>query len=291
MRLFVNEALTEATTNALQNEGITLIDNLEEATVAWVRLRDFIGPELMDRAPHLRFIVSATTGLNHIDTETAKQRGIEVLSLRGEHEFLQSITATAEHTIALMLALLRRIPESFDAVRRGSWERVIGRELAGKVCSIIGEGRVGTQVWHLMAAFHADLTGNPTQADIVSLHVNYTPENEKMCDEAFFASLKPGALFINTARGELVDEEALLDALARGQLGGAALDVLADESRMKPQDVYNERGGKWTGHGLRRYAAIKPDRLINTPHSGGATVESMEKTELFMVGKLMEASK
>lgn len=299
MKLFINEALTEPAKAALEKEGI-IFDKLEEATIAWVRLRDMIDPPWLDRAPHLRYIVTATTGLNHIDLEACEQRGIKVLSLQGETEFLQGITATAEHTIALMLALLRRIPESFDSVRSGSWERFVGRELAEQDVCIIGFGRIGKQLTELLNAFGVipgEVDGDAWWdggrqdyriADIVTLHANYMPENRLMCDAAFFASLKPGALFINTARGELVGEAALLDALESGHLGGAALDVLSDETELNIPDVRCGECDRLIGHRrkLIEYSSYRRN-LIITPHSGGATVESMQATELFMVDKLL----
>ena len=266
------------------------------ADVLWVRLRHRIGAAVMDAAPRLRIIASPTTGLNHIDVEEAARRGIEVMSLRGERAFLEGIRATAEHTIALMLSLLRRIPAAISHVRRGGWDResLRGSELYGKTIGIVGYGRLGRIVARYAQTFDACvLASDPyvqtadhgvrlvalpellDAADIVTLHVNLAPENHRFFGRAQFRAMRSGSWFINTSRGELVDERALIGALRAGRLNGAAVDVITDEfSRAhSPLLAYARRHGD----------------LIVTPHIGGCTVESMEKTELFLAKKVREA--
>ena len=133
----------------LRGAGDLILANLDrsgllaavgEANVLWVRLRHRVDPEVMAAAHRLKVIVTPTTGLNHIDLDEANRRGIRVLSLRGETEFLNDIRATAEHTMGLILSLLRRIPAALDDVRKGSWDRdrCKGRELFGKTVGIVG---------------------------------------------------------------------------------------------------------------------------------------------------------
>ena len=114
----------------------------------WVRLRNRIDREVFDAAPRVRFVITNTTGLNHIDQEEADRRGVRVISLRGESEFLKDVRATAEHTVGLLLALMRRIPAARDHVRRGGWNRDLfrGNELYGKTAGIVGYGRLGRLV-------------------------------------------------------------------------------------------------------------------------------------------------
>ena len=138
------ERLSEIGTVTLADAGERELRTLAaDADVLWVRLRHRIDATVMDAAPRLRFLVTPTTGLNHIDTEEAARRGIRVLSLQGAREFLDGVRATAEHTIGLMLALLRGIPASTRHVRAGGWNRDLfrGRELYGKTVGVVGYGR------------------------------------------------------------------------------------------------------------------------------------------------------
>src|SRR6185312_7830256 len=117
---------------------------------------------VMDAGKRLRAIVTATTGLDHIDLDEAKRRNIAVLSLRGETEFLESVTATAEHTWALLLALVRKVGPAFDHVRRGDWQRdsFVGRTLSGRTLGIVGYGRLGRMVARYGQAFGMNVLVN-----------------------------------------------------------------------------------------------------------------------------------
>ena len=174
---------------------------LSECEVLMVRLGLYIGPVLMAQAPRLRYIVTATTGLDHIDLEAAAAGGIRVVSLRDCPESIQDVSATAEHTIGLLLALLRRTPAAVDSVLAGGWERdrYWGTQLRGKRFGIIGYGRIGAMVAQCAAAFGMDVVaydtapnkvGSPatpvsfeellTSSDVVSVHVTATPENRNL---------------------------------------------------------------------------------------------------------------
>jgi len=274
-----------------------LLSAVKNADVLWVRLRHRIDAEIMNASPYLKIIVTPTTGLNHIDVEEANRRGIKVLSLRGETQFLSDIRATAEHTVGLMMSLLRRVPTALEHVRNGGWNRDLfkGRELFGKTVGIVGYGRLGRIVARYLRAFDTRvLVTDPNvdvglvergitlvplaqilrEAEIVTLHVDLCDRNRRFFGREQFAMMRKGAWFINTSRGELVDERALLDALRSERLAGAALDVLCGE--------YSD-GIKI--HPLVTYARDH-DNLIITPHIGGCTAESMEKAELFLADKL-----
>jgi D-3-phosphoglycerate dehydrogenase len=266
--------------------------------VLWVRLRHFIGPKVLQAAPRLRWIATPTTGLNHIDLEAADRRGISVVSLRGQAAFLQDVRATAELTIALMLALLRHLPAAMQSVNRGQWDRdrFRGGELYGRSVAIVGYGRLGRIVGRYLTGFGATVLAADRQpvapepgvtvgelhdvlrhADIVSLHADSRDDNRGFFDRRCFLSMKRGSLFVNTARGELVEECALLDALMSGHLAGAALDVLS-----------GEQSETRTGNRLLRYAAENENLLI-TPHIGGCTAESMSKAEVYLARLVVEA--
>jgi len=275
-----------------------LLSAVEEADVLWVRLRHRIDAEVMTAARNLKVMVTATTGLNHIDLEEAQRRHIQVLSLRDEVEFLKDIRATAEHTLGLMLALLRHVPAAMAHVQDGGWDRDLfkGSELHGKTVGIVGYGRLGRIVARYLKAFDMYILASDPhietralepgvtlvplaqllrEADLVTLHVNLCEETHGFFGREQFAAMKKGAWFINTSRGELVDENALLDALRARRLAGAALDVLCDEDSNGMPD-----------HSLVAYSRTY-DNLIITPHSGGCTAESMEKTECFLADRLL----
>ncbi|HBH32841.1 MAG: hydroxyacid dehydrogenase [Desulfofustis sp. PB-SRB1] len=274
-----------------------LLAGLADTTILWVRLRNLIDQQVIDAAPRLRYIVTATTGLNHIDVEYAQTKGITIVSLRGEALFLRTVRASAEHTVALILALLRKIPAASASVCRGNWQRDFfkGNELYERTVGIVGFGRIGRLVANYLLAFGSSvLTTDPLyrpaegltevtpvsletlleRSDIVSLHVDYKPENKRFFGFDAFQSMKNTAYFINTSRGELVDEMGLLRALEDQEIQGAALDVLAGETGVKTAE-----------HPLVVYSRTHENLLI-TPHIGGCTHESMEKTELFMLEKL-----
>lgn len=263
-----------------------------------VRLGHRFDRTLLEAADQLRFIASPTTGLNHIDLGVAAERGVAVLSLRGERAFLDSIQATAEHAWALLMALLRRIPAAHASVLNGEWDRdrFKSYELNGRTLGIVGFGRLGTKMAHYARAFgmrvvaHDPYVALPDDvdgmnlgavfecADVVSLHASYGPDTEGLVGSEHFSRCRPGALFINTARGEIVREADLVQALRNGWLAGAALDVLCGE---------NMPGGPAVASSDLHDYARTHDNLILTPHVGGATFESMARTEEFIVGKVL----
>lgn len=274
-----------------------LLQRVPHCDYLWIRLRTMIDREIIDASPRLKAIVTNTTGLNHIDVDHARSRAVQVLSLQGETEFLQSIRATAEHTIGLTLALLRAIPAAHRHVCAGNWDRseFLGREIFRRSVGIIGHGRLGKIVAGYFQALGADVAVHDRklepgttvdgirsvalgevlmESDIVSLHVAFEPENRQMIGKQQFRSMKVGSVFINTSRGELVDEFALAEALESGHLAGAALDVVDAEHAPTPS---RER--------LIQFAR-NSNRLILTPHIGGNTIESTERTELFLAEKL-----
>lgn len=280
--------MAEVTLGDLDRSG--LLRAVPGAEALWVRLRHRVDGEVLAAGTRLRVVVTATTGLNHIDLEEAGRRRVRVLSLCGETDFLREVRATAEHTVGLLLALLRQTPAAVEHVREGGWNRDLfrGREVAGKKIGVVGYGRLGRMVGEYLRAMGATVVAAdpgvegtlPLEellraADVVSLHAGLTAETRGFFGRREFGAMKPGAWFLNTARGELVDEAALLEALESGRLAGAALDVLAGED-----------AGGMGHHPLVRYAREHRNLLI-TPHLGGCTTESMEKTERFLAEKLV----
>lgn len=273
----------------------------DDVAVIVVRLGQFIDSDFLARFPNLSFIVSPTTGLNHIHLETCRARGIEVVSLKGETAFLDSITATSELALGLMLAVLRRIPAAHEhATVELGWNRDLfcARMLSRMTVGLIGLGRLGRQMARMCqglgmqviacdpyvndAAFatantrRVALSELAAQSDIISLHADYRPENDGVIGAHFLAQCRPGALLINTARGELCDEKALAAALDSGHLGGVATDVLRDEQ---------------SGAILEQHPLVQRARqglnVIITPHLGGCCADAMRETEEFVARKLL----
>lgn len=273
-----------------------LLESVSRADVIVIRLRHKIDRKVMDAAPNLKLIATPTTGLNHIDLQEAERRGIQVISLRGETDFLDQIYATAEHTVALIFALLRHIPAAQNHVVAGGWNRDLfrGRELHRKTAGIVGYGRVGRMVAGFLQALGMTVIATDPaparqpdaniklvplsqlleRAELVTLHVSLTDKTVGFFGEREFKHMRHGAWFINTSRGELINENTLLRALVSGHLAGAALDVLSDESSFGMGN-----------HPLVAYARAHQNLLI-TPHIGGCTTESMEKTEIFLADKV-----
>lgn len=224
-----------------------LLELLADAEVLWHCLRP-VDARLLEAAPHLRLVQKIGVGVNTIDLDTARARNVAVCNMPGTNS-----RAVAEHALALMLAVLRQVPR-FDAdVRAGrgwSWpaprQDALG-ELGGRTVGLVGCGSVprvlapvltalGARVIYTarapkpgLAGGYRDLESLLAEADVVSLHVPLTADTERLLDARRLALLRPGAVLINTARGALVDEAALRDALAQGRLAGAGLDVFSAE--------------------------------------------------------------
>lgn len=277
-----------------------LLNNIQNYDVVITRLGHKFDAPVLTSAKNLKAIVTATTGLNHIDVDTAEKNGQAVLSLRGETAFLETVTATAEHTFALLLALCRCLCPAASHVKKGGWNRDLfkGVELKNKILGIYGYGRLGKIVASYGHAFSMRVWAFDNNkdafksapsyvsvvskdelleaSDFLSLHVLFTEENRDIMDQDAFHKMKQGAYLINTARGELVNEDALMQALESGHLAGAALDVIKAE---------NENSANISNSSLVKYAE-NHDNLIITPHIGGATYDSMRNTEVFMAEKL-----
>jgi D-3-phosphoglycerate dehydrogenase len=280
------------------SDATELAQAFGEFDVVWIRLGHRITAEVLGPSPRCRVLAMNTTGTDHVDLEACRERGVRVVCLRGETEFLRTIRATAEHTLLLTLALLRQLAPARDAVREGRFTRgpFKGRELAEKSVGLVGVGRIGTLVAGYFRAFGAEVTGfDPlledfpadvrrhdtlvklcAESDIVSLHAAYGRDTHHLMGPRELAAMRPHAVLVNTARGGVLDEAALLAALASGAIAGAALDVVSGEPTVGAD------------HPVLRYAAAH-DHLLVTPHIGGFTHESLAKTERFIAGRVLEA--
>lgn len=242
---------------------------------------DAITARVIDAAlPRLRVIAKYGIGLDSIDVAHATARSVPVLYTPGVNH-----TTVAEHTFGLLIALSKHFWPHVRATKAGQWKRTTGNELAGKRMALLGLGRIGKEVARRAAAFDMQLAGHDPQwddafarahgiarctslddaardADVISLHMNLGETNRRWLDRPRIATLKRGALVINTARGGLVDEAAIAEACRSGALGGYATDVLEQEP--PPAD--------------HPFTGI--DNIIVTPHIGSRTYESVERQGL-----------
>src|SRR6266511_3667062 len=215
----------------------------------WViRSATKITAELIEAATNLKVIGRAGVGYENIDADAATKRGIVVMNTPGGNN-----VTTGEHTIALMMALARHIPQSVASLKSGKWDRnkFIGVELCNKTIGVIGLGNVGRIVAERAAGLKMKVIGyDPfiaaeniarmgvepvtlkdifTKSDLITVHVPLTPETQGLINRAAFAKMKSGVRIINCARGGIVDEQDLADAIKKGKVAGAALDVYVDE--------------------------------------------------------------
>ncbi len=236
---------------------------------------DAIDRPVIEAAEQLKVIARYGAGVDNVDLEAARKKGIVVTNTPGANSL-----SVAELTVGLILALARSIPSISATTKAGEWPRVAGFTLQGKVIGLLGLGAIGRGVARRLAGFECivaahDPVMDPVemarlgvrslpigelarQSDFLSLHVPLLPDTRGMINKAFLKSMKPGAFLINTARGELVDEAALADALRRGRLRGAALDVF----QTQPPGAGNPLLGL--------------PQVIATPHMGAHTDGAMD---------------
>lgn len=281
---------------------LDLLNIIHVYEILIIRLANYIDAEVFEKAVKLKYIISATTGTDHIDLVEMRKKGVELICLKGEEEFLSKIPSTAEHTWALVLALIKKIPSAFSDVKKGSWDRQSfrGHNLEGMRLGILGLGRVGKQVANYGLAFGCQVGSfdNKKDAeidnvksfeapqellkwcDILSIHIPYNSSNHLFLNKELLKFLRKGAYVVNTSRGGIWDEQVICNLLISGYLGGVATDVLTGE--LNPTGV--------ACNPLVR-CAQKVDSLIITPHIAGATFESMARTEIFVVDKLLKQIK
>ncbi len=211
--------------------------------------------------PQLRIVANYAVGIDNVDLDAARERGVVVSNTPGV-----LTNATAEHAVGLMLALLRRVAEGDRSLRRRDhWEWgpdfMVGESLEGKRVLVVGPGRIGGRVAELVEAHgatatfagrDADLHAALAEADIVTLHCPLTPETRHLLDPDAIAAMKPSAVLVNTARGAVVDESALVQALATGAIAGAALDVFEHEPAVSDE-------------------LLELENVVLTPHIASAT--------------------
>ncbi len=284
-RLSSNPSI-EASMEHLEPE--VLKEKVEEFDVLIVRSATKVTREIIERGKKLRIIARAGVGLDNIDLEAAKERNIKVLNTPGA-----SAPSVAELTIGLMLAVSRHIPRGTMGLKEGKWEKkqLQGHELLGKTLGIIGFGNIGYEVAKRAKAFGMeiiayDVVQNPRDLDVtfvdldelfkrsdyITLHVPLNPQTKHLINEESIKKMKDGVFIINAARGGVVDEKALYEALVSGKVKGAALDVFEVEP---PNDDL-------------RMKLLALDNVVATPHIGASTVEGQKRVGMEIVEKVIE---
>ncbi|HUG48009.1 MAG TPA: phosphoglycerate dehydrogenase [Candidatus Limnocylindria bacterium] len=241
---------------------------------------DPVSRRVLESGP-LRVVVKYGSGLDNIDLDAAAELGVQVRATPGANS-----QGVAELTIGLLFALARHIIEHHKAAAEGSWERRLGRELAGARLGLVGYGQVGRRVAAMALGLGMEVVANDPlvrtaevplieldeltgSCDAVSLHLPLTADTRGLVDRAFLRRMRRGAWLVNTARGGLVDFEALLEALREGQLGGAAVDDF--ETRPLPDSEL------WA-----------LPNFIASPHAGAGTYEAAERTGVAAVEAVLE---
>ena len=282
-KILVAEAIAEDAIEILKTAGqVDVKKNLPpeqlkailgEYDALVVRSQTKVTADLLSAPGKLRIIGRPGVGVDNIDVEAASKHGIVVVNSP-----LGNTVSTAEHTIAMMMSLVRQIPRAHGELKGGKWNRSLkGIELRGKTLGVVGLGKIGTQVADMarglkmnviaydpfVAQDWADRYGVTMmelddllkQSDFVTLHLPLTPNTEKLMDASKFALMKPSAMLINCARGKLTDEQALYDALEKGVIAGAAIDVYSAEPAVDN-------------------VIVKSDKVVVTPHLAASTVEA-----------------
>ena len=278
----------------LNNPAEDTSELLENIEVLFAPLGFQVDDEKMAHCTKLRVIVSNTTGIPHISVHAARQRGIKICALHDEQAFLQIITSTAEHTIGLIIAVWRRVLPAHQSVLNGQWSRNdwVAPKMLSRMClGIVGYGRLGQIVAHVAKAMgmtvvyydpyvkggEVSLKELVRKAEILSLHAPSNQETYQLISREILESLPKGAIVINTARGELIDFNALLELLESKHLAGAGIDTITGEYSLNFQhtDIFNK---------AINYARTH-DNLLLTPHIGGSTSDARIETERFVINK------
>ncbi len=261
----------------MHNDSFAIFTNPNKSNI-------FLGKSNLTSFKNLKYICTASTGTVHIDKSFCEERGINIISLTEERHIINKIPSTAEHAFALMLSSLRNINLAPQSISRNEWdyEPFLGRQIKSLTIGVIGYGRLGNFFSNYCDNFGAKvLVYDPYKSvnhprieqvqkiddiakhsDVISLHVHVTEETEKMINIEFLNKCKESVLFVNTSRGEIINEVDLANFLSLNKSAKYATDVLSDEIN----GIYNNP--------IKKYFDENPDQVIITPHIGGMTKEA-----------------
>ncbi len=262
---------------------------IDEYDALVVRSATKVTRDIIEAASRLKVVGRAGTGVDNIDLEAATEKGIVVMNTPGGNT-----VAAAEHAISMMLSMARKIPQACASMKEGKWEKkkFMGVEVHGKTLGVIGMGRIGSLVAKMglglgmrviacdpylsqkaakdMGVTLTDLDTLYAESDFITIHAPLTQETRNMISREAFKKMKEGVMLVNCARGGIVDEEALMEAIQVGKVAGAALDVFATEP--PPPD----------------YPLLKLEEVICTPHLGASTREAQEVVAIAIVQQIID---
>ena len=283
-----------AEVDCLQPDRQVLVERIGQYDALWSHTDLKLDAEVLDRAGRLKVINTASTGTDHIDRDHAARRGIRILSITRDYGLLDKFTATAECALMLILACCRQFKAATRDVLDGNWRGPLfrGRQLSRKTLGVLGVGRLGKMSCDYGKGFRMRVLGcdlktfeipgvEPVdhdtllgESDVVTIHIHMTPANYHLFNADTFAKMKDGAVLVNTSRGDIIDEAALIAALESGKLSAFGADVLHDEWRRDMGDSP-----------IVQYARTH-DNVVVTPHIGGCTHESVWDARVFSARKL-----
>jgi len=278
-------------------DGPYLLDHIHEYDALLPSLKVRVDREIARRGAQgrLRLIYTPSTGLDHLDLDALKEFGIRMECIRTEYGLLEDVTSTAELAFTLMLCAARKVPAGHNAAMQGLWarDRYRGHQLSGKTLGVLGVGRLGSMMVEYGRGFRMNVIGcdcSPRErvpdleylefdefsarADVISIHIHLTDDNVNFLNADRIAKMKDGVILVNTSRGKIIDEEALLAGLESGKVGGFGADVIVGEWR---DDL--------AGHPLIAYAR-ENDNVTIVPHVGGVTWEAQTITLSFVAEKM-----
>ena len=299
-KVLVCDSIDQSGLTALKRAGLTvdyrpeiradeLLSYVKDYDVIIVRSRTRLTAQVIAAATNAKIIARVGVGLDNIDVASAEASRIRVINAPEA-----AMNAVSELTIGMMVALARSIPRADNETKRGNWikKELMGTELKGKYLGIVGVGNIGRNVGRIARAMRMNLVGNDPypinrdfikevglivtdlktlaeSSDFITCHVPSTSETRHMFNADLFSKMKPSAYFINTSRGEVIDENALYDALKNGKIAGAALDVFEIEPPIKNQ-------------------LLNLPNLICTPHIGSQTKEAQELASIVIAEKIIQ---
>ncbi len=296
LRVLVREPIAEAGIELLREQfdvdvdgDLPLEERIGEYDAIVIRSATKLTAGILERAERLKVIGRAGVGVDNVDVDAATRRGIVVANAPES-----TVVSAAEHAVGLLVALARHIPQAHASLKQGRWERAAygGIELEGKTLGVLGFGRIGQQVARRAVGLGMEVVAHDpfvakdryrelgvtraetadevlAVADFLTLHLPLSDETQGCIDAEALGKMKPGAHLINAARGELVDEEALLDALRSGRLAGAALDVFSAEPYSGP--------------------LLELDSVVVTPHLAASTEEAQDRAGLIVAEQVAAA--
>lgn len=275
------------------------VDQAKDADVISAFIYSKLTGDLLEQCPNLKLIATRSTGVDHVDVDWCADHDVQVANVPTYGE-----NTVAEHTFALILAIAHKLPQATERTRKGDFSKdgLRGFDLEGRTLGVVGTGNIGLHTCRIAKGFgmevlgfdvkpqedkardigfaYTDLDDLLGRADIVSIHVPGSAKTKDMIDADAFAKMKDGVVLINTARGGVVNVEALSQALLEGKVGAAGLDVLPEEPVIR-EEAETLRSVFTQGHDLTKlladHALLRLDNVVITPHNAFNTTEAVQR--------------